>query len=122
MTETIRGNKKAAERTLRDRLIALDNGTHTAKTRETVGAFLDRWLATYVATNTAPSTQRASQRQRTLLSCNTPHRRVPEASIADLVKGALAPLESGVSQRSVTTVQRTVVAADRKGGADRSGG
>ena len=56
--ETIRGSRRDAERILRERLGAVDSGSHIERTTETVSDFLDRWLQTYVATNTAPSTQR----------------------------------------------------------------
>ena len=50
-TETVRGNKSAAEKLLRERLSAIENGGYVAKNKETVGQFMARWLEAYAATN-----------------------------------------------------------------------
>jgi hypothetical protein len=53
-SETFRGiTKRQAEQKLRDKLTALDNGSYIPVVRETVKAFLDKWLETYAATNTS---------------------------------------------------------------------
>ena len=57
LSETVKGNKKEAERVLRERLAAIENGGYVAKEKETVTQFLRRWLATYAATNTSLRTQ-----------------------------------------------------------------
>ena len=56
-TETVQGTKKQAEEVLRDRLQSVANGGYVARRAETVREFLDRWLATYAATNTTLRTQ-----------------------------------------------------------------
>ena len=57
ISETVRGNKKDAQRVLRERLTAIENGSFVVKSRETVAEFMQRWLETYVATNTSLRTQ-----------------------------------------------------------------
>ena len=57
VSETVRGNKKDAERVLRERLAAIENGGFIARDKETVSEYLHRWLDTYVATNTFLRTQ-----------------------------------------------------------------
>jgi integrase len=56
-TETVKGNKKDAERLLRERLACLENGGYVARDKETVAQFLTRWLVTYAATNTTLRTR-----------------------------------------------------------------
>jgi integrase len=51
ISETVKGNKKDADRVLRERLAAIENGGHVSKHKETVREFMKRWLDTYVATN-----------------------------------------------------------------------
>lgn len=57
LSETVKGNKKDAERFLRERLASIENGGYVARDRETVAQFMERWLETYVATNTTLRTQ-----------------------------------------------------------------
>lgn len=57
-SETIKGSRKDAERILRERLTAIENGTFIQKSKTTLAQFMEEWLTTYVATNTKPSTQR----------------------------------------------------------------
>ena len=57
LSETVKGNKKDAERALRERLAAIENGGYVTKDKETVAEFMQRWLTTYVATNTFLRTQ-----------------------------------------------------------------
>ncbi|MDA0735350.1 MAG: tyrosine-type recombinase/integrase [Chloroflexi bacterium] len=57
ITETVKGTKKEAERVLRERLAAIENGGYVPKDKETVGEFMDRWLVDYAATNTTLRTQ-----------------------------------------------------------------
>ena len=58
VSETVRGTRGEAERVLRGRLQAAESGTYVEKRTDTLAAFLGHWLETYVATNTAASTQR----------------------------------------------------------------
>ena len=51
ITETYKGDKKGAEKVLRERLSAVDNGSHIDKSKETVKDFSTRWQEIYVATN-----------------------------------------------------------------------
>ena len=57
VSETVKGNKKEAEKVLRERLAAIENGGYVARDKETVATFMDRWLETYAATNTTLRTQ-----------------------------------------------------------------
>ena len=57
VSETVNGTKREAERTLRERLAAIENGGYVPRDKETVDAFLDRWLKTYAASNTTLRTQ-----------------------------------------------------------------
>ena len=57
VSETVHGNKREAERVLRERLAAIENGGYVNKDKETVTEYLHRWLDTYVATNTFLRTQ-----------------------------------------------------------------
>ena len=55
---TVHGTKREAEAKLREILTALDRGDHVTPTKETVGAFLERWLETYASIRTSLRTQR----------------------------------------------------------------
>jgi integrase len=57
LSETIKGSKKGAERVLRERLSAIENGGYVPRDKETVSDFMQRWLDTYAATNTTLRTQ-----------------------------------------------------------------
>ena len=57
-TETFKGSRRQADRRLRELVTMVESGNYAEKSQETVAEFLDRWLTTYVASNTAPSTQR----------------------------------------------------------------
>ena len=57
ITETVKGTKKDAEKVLRERLAAVENGGFIPKHQETVAEFMARWLETYAATNTTVRTQ-----------------------------------------------------------------
>ena len=56
MSETVRGTRKEAERALRERLSRIENGGLVTRSKETVEGFLNRWLETYAATHTEPTT------------------------------------------------------------------
>jgi integrase len=51
VNETVTGLRKDAERVLRERLTAIQNGGYVPKDKETVSQFLVRWLETYASTN-----------------------------------------------------------------------
>ena len=52
LTETVRGLKSEAEKLLRERRSAIENGGYVPRDKETVSQFLTRWLDTYVSTST----------------------------------------------------------------------
>jgi hypothetical protein len=51
LTQTVRGLKSDAEKMLRERLAAMENGGYIPRDKETVSQFMQRWLDTYAATN-----------------------------------------------------------------------
>ncbi len=55
--EVFKGPRKEAERALAKLVKAADEDGYIDPTRETVGAFLERWLRDYVETNVAPKTR-----------------------------------------------------------------
>ena len=57
-SETFKGSRRQADRRLRELVGMVESGSYAEKTQATISEFLDRWLTTYVASNTAPSTQR----------------------------------------------------------------
>jgi integrase len=57
VSKTFKGNKKDAERALRELLATIENGGYVASDKETVAQFMVRWLETYAATNTNRKTQ-----------------------------------------------------------------
>ena len=61
VSETVNGTKREAERTLRERLAAIENGGYVPRDKETVSEFMHRWLETYAATNTSLRTQHGYQ-------------------------------------------------------------
>ena len=54
--ETIRGAKKDAQRRLVEVLASMEKGSYVRPMRLPVAQYLEQWLQTYVATNTAPKT------------------------------------------------------------------
>ena len=63
VNETVKGTKKEAEKVLRERLLAVDNGSHIDKSKETVSQFMARWMETYAATNVTLRTAHGYQGQ-----------------------------------------------------------
>ena len=61
VTETVRGTRKDAERLLRDRLTAIEKGAYVPKQKETVTEYMQRWMDSYVSTNTTVRTQQGYQ-------------------------------------------------------------
>ena len=57
LTETVRGTKAEAERVLRQRQAALENGAFVHKHADTVTDYLQSWLKGYVVNNTSLRTQ-----------------------------------------------------------------
>ncbi len=54
--ETVTGNKKDAQRRLRELLSSLDNGTFSKPGKLTVASYLEQWLLDYCQPNLAPHT------------------------------------------------------------------
>lgn len=51
-SETFQGiTKRQAEQKLREKLISMDNGSYVPMVKQTVAAYLNKWMETYVATN-----------------------------------------------------------------------
>ncbi len=59
--ETVRGNKKDAQRRLRELLSSLDNGTFAKPGKQTVADFLEQWLADYCWPNLSPRSAESYQ-------------------------------------------------------------
>ena len=53
----VKGTRKEADKKLRELAAAVDSGTALDLSKVNLSEFLERWMADYVATNTAPSTQ-----------------------------------------------------------------
>lgn len=51
LTETVRGLKSEAEKVLRDRQAAIENGGYVPRDKETTSQFLNHWLDTYATSN-----------------------------------------------------------------------
>ena len=49
VSETVRGNKRDAQRTLRERLAAIDKGIYIERSEEAVAEYLERWLEVHSA-------------------------------------------------------------------------
>ena len=49
VSETVHGNKRDAQRALRERLAAIDKGIYIERTDQTVSEYLERWLETHSA-------------------------------------------------------------------------
>ncbi len=47
VSETVRGTKRDAQRTLRERLASIDKGVYLEKTNESTSEYLNRWLETH---------------------------------------------------------------------------
>ena len=57
ISETVKGTKKEADRVLRERIAAIENGGYVSMDKETVTEFMQRWMETYATTNTTVRTQ-----------------------------------------------------------------
>ena len=44
VSETVRGNKRDAQRALRERLAAIDKGIYIERTDQTVSEYVEHWL------------------------------------------------------------------------------
>jgi integrase len=56
-SQTVKGTKRDAERTLREVLLSLEQGTYVKPNKITLGEWLRRWLKDYVSMNTTDRTQ-----------------------------------------------------------------
>jgi site-specific recombinase XerC len=57
VTETLRGSRAEADRVLRERLGQVDDRSYVSKSNETVADFIQKFMETYVTTNTTLRTQ-----------------------------------------------------------------
>ena len=55
--ESVRGSRAQADRALRERLAQVEQGSYLPRSSQTVAEFMQKWLDTYVATNTSARTQ-----------------------------------------------------------------
>lgn len=109
VNETVRGTAKEAQRVLRERLAAIENGRYVARDKDTLGQFMTRWLETYAATNTTLRTQEGYQG-------NIARYIVPAIGNVELqkltpshIQGMYAELlERGLSNRTVLHVHRVL--------------
>ena len=60
-SETVKGNKKDAQRRLRELLSSLDNGMFVKPSKQTVTEFFERWLADYCWPNLSPRSAESYQ-------------------------------------------------------------
>jgi integrase len=107
-SETFRGmTKKQAEQKVRERLSALDNGSYIPVVRETVKAFLDKWLETYAATNTTLRTRVGYhgyiQRYVIFVIGHVELQKLTPAQIQNVYAGML---EKGLSNTTVAQLHR----------------
>jgi integrase len=56
VNETVRGTRREAESVLRERLTAIEAGNYVARSKETVGQFMESWLEVHAMPHTAPKT------------------------------------------------------------------
>jgi len=56
-SQTVKGTKRDAERTLREVLLSLENGTYVKPNKITLGELLKQWLRDYATMNTTDRTQ-----------------------------------------------------------------
>ena len=109
LTETVRGLKSDAEKLLRERLAAIENGGYVPRDRETVADFLVRWLETYAATNTTLRTREGYQGNITRYIAPTIGRVEPQKLTPNQIQGMYAALlEKGLSNRTVLHVHRVL--------------
>jgi integrase len=106
----VRGNKSAAEKLLRERLSAIENGHYVARDKETVADFLGRWLETYAATNTALRTREGYQGNITRYIAPAIGRVELQKLTPSQIQGMYAALleKRGLSNRTVLHVHRVL--------------
>ena len=107
VSETLKGTVRQAQRVLRERQIAIENGGYVARDKETVGQFMQRWLDTYASTNVT---------LRTLYGYRGCVRRYLDPTIGAIALQALtarhiqgvyaAMLEKGLSNTTVVQLHR----------------
>ena len=108
LTETVRGLKSDAEKVLRERLAAIENGGYVPRDRETVADFLKRWLKIHAATKT-PKTREGYQGNINRY-INPAIGRVELQKLTPAqIQGMYAPLlEKGLSNRTVLHAHRVL--------------
>ncbi|MSQ17956.1 MAG: site-specific integrase [Dehalococcoidia bacterium] len=107
LAETFRGTKKEAERVLRERLAAIENGGYVPKQKETVAQFMQRWLDTYAATNTTLRTQQGYRGYVTRYIAPTIGNLPLQGLTARHIQGVYAEmLEHGLSATTIVQLHR----------------
>ena len=107
ISETVKGAKKEAEKLLRDRLTAIEDGSHIDKSKQTVSDFIDHWLVTYVATNCTART--ASGYQGNINRYIKPA--IGNIAIQSLTPGQVQAIYAGMLERGLS--HTTVLHAHR---------
>ncbi len=107
--ETVRGNKSEADRGLRDRMAAVENGGYVAKHKETVGQFMESWLNRYASTHTRPRTVQGYRQKVNsyIVPClgQVPLQQLTPRHVQDFHKWML---EKGLSNQSVVHAHRVL--------------
>jgi integrase len=108
LTETVEGLKGDAEKVLRDRLAAMENGGYVPRDKETVAAFLGKWLETYAATNTVDRTQLGYRENITRYINPAIDHIALQKLTPDHIQKMYADLLQRVSKRTVLHVHRVL--------------
>ena len=110
ITETVKGRLKSdAEKVLRERLAAIENGGYVPQDKEKVADFLKRWLNIHAATNTTPKTREGYEGNITRY-INPAIGRVELQKLSPVqIQGMYAMLlERGLSNRTVLHAHRVL--------------
>ena len=107
VSATVKGNKKDADRILRERLSAIETGGYVARQNETVAEFFSRWLQDYASTNTTLKTQQGYKG----VVCRHIIPGLGKIKIQNLTSDRIQSLYSDMQSRSVGTP--TILAAHR---------
>jgi integrase len=106
-TATFRGTFTEAQKELRARLRAVDEGKHIGPSRETVGQFFDRWLDTLV--NLSPkSMERYSELVRLHVKPHIGETNLQRLQPLDLAELYIKLLKGGLGASTVSYVHRVI--------------
>ena len=87
VSETVRGNRKDAERVLRQRRVALETGDFIGRKKLTVNTYLQDWLDSYARSNVTAKTE-AGYRPN-----DKPLYRVHKRPTAPAIRGYVYPID-----------------------------